>query len=133
MYKIIDFNIIGDDRGSLISLEQNIEIPFEIKRVYYIFDTKKNVERGFHAHKELSQVLVAISGSCDIILDNGDVRELVKLDSRSKGVLVGEMIWHEMRNFSSDCVLMVLASDFYKESDYIRSYDNFLNFINDKK
>ena len=127
---ILDFKILGDDRGSLISIEQSKNIPFDIKRVYYIFNTKENVERGFHAHKELKQVAVCISGSCDFLLDNGKQKERLLLDSQNKGLLINNMIWHEMYNFSNDCVLMVLADDFYDESDYIRNYDEFLKVVN---
>ena len=130
MYEILSFAIKGDDRGSLIALEENKNIPFDIKRVYYIFNTKSHVSRGFHAHKNLQQVLIAISGSCTIMLDNGDKkRYTVKLNSATKGLLVGAMVWHEMHNFSFDCVLVVLASDFYNEEDYIRDYSEFLNKI----
>ncbi len=123
---ILDFKILGDDRGSLISIEQGKNIPFDIKRVYYIFGTKKNIRRGFHAHKKLKQVAVCISGSCEFLLDNGKAKKTTLLNSPDKGLLINDMIWHEMYNFSDNCVLMVLADDFYDESDYIRDYINFL-------
>lgn len=129
MYKIFDFDVKGDDRGGLIALEQNIDIPFKINRVYYIFDTGKDVERGFHAHKNLDQVLIAINGSCEVVMDNGTYKEVVTLDSRNKGLLVESMVWHEMRGFSPDCVLLALASDYYKESDYIRNYEDFIKIV----
>ena len=127
---ILDFKILGDDRGSLISIEQSKNIPFNIKRVYYIFGTKKNIRRGFHAHKKLKQVAVCISGSCEFLLDNGKTKKTTLLNSPNKGLLINDMIWHEMYNFSSDCVVMVLADDFYDESDYIRNYDEFLKVVN---
>lgn len=127
--KLIEFDIKGDERGSLISLEQHKNIPFEIKRVYYIFGTQKNVKRGFHAHKKLTQVAVCVSGSCSFLLDNGKRKETIILDSPSKGLIIGKMIWHEMSGFSENCVLMVLADGYYDESDYIRDYDNFLQEI----
>jgi dTDP-4-dehydrorhamnose 3,5-epimerase-like enzyme len=127
---ILDFKILGDDRGSLISIEQSKNIPFDIKRVYYIFGTKKNIRRGFHAHKKLKQVAVCISGSCEFLLDDGKTKKTTLLNSPDKGLLINDMIWHEMYNFSSDCVLMVLADDFYDESDYIRNYDEFLKVVN---
>ena len=128
-YKKLDFKIYGDERGSLISLEANKNIPFEIKRVYYIFDTKDGVRRGFHAHKNLEQVLICVSGSCDILLDDGIAKNVIKLENRNEGIHIKKLIWREMFNFSADCVLMVLASDIYYEEDYIRDYQKFLNLI----
>jgi len=127
---ILDFKILGDDRGSLISIEQGKNIPFDIKRVYYIFGTKSNIRRGFHAHKKLKQMAICISGSCEFLFDNGKTKKTILLNSLDKGLLINDMIWHEMYNFSSDCVLMVLADDFYDESDYIRDYDEFLKVVN---
>lgn len=125
--KQINFEIKGDDRGSLVSLEQNKNIPFDIKRVYYIFGTKEGVRRGFHAHKNLKQVLISVSGSCKILLDNGKEKTEVLLNKPEKGLLVESMIWREIVDFSSDCVLVVLADNFYDEDDYIRNYDDFIN------
>ncbi|KJF78565.1 dTDP-6-deoxy-3,4-keto-hexulose isomerase [Morganella morganii] len=126
MINLIEFKTLGDDRGSLISLEQNKNIPFEIKRIYYIFGTKENVSRGFHAHRNLQQVAVCLSGSCRFVLDNGEKREEIILNSPDKGLYINNYMWREMHDFSPDCVLIVLASDFYLESDYIRNYDDFL-------
>lgn len=123
--KILKFKTLGDERGSLISLETQKIIPFEIKRVYYIFGTKPNVSRGFHAHISLQQVAVCVSGKCRFLLDNGKKREDVWLDSPTKGLLISEFVWREMHDFSDDCVLIVMASDHYNESDYIRSYKDF--------
>lgn len=131
--RIIDFEVMGDERGSLISLEQNKNIPFEIKRVYYIFDTKKNVRRGFHAHKELQQVLVAVSGSCQVLLDDGKESVEVELNSPDKGLFVDKLVWREMYDFSEDCVLLVLASEYYTEEDYIRNYQDFKKYIHIKE
>jgi dTDP-4-dehydrorhamnose 3,5-epimerase-like enzyme len=128
-YKKLDFITKGDERGSLISLEENKNIPFDIKRVYYIFDTKEGVKRGFHAHKSLEQALICVNGSCDILLDDGKEKIVIKLKNRNEGIYLNKMIWHEMFNFSADCVLMVLASDFYYEEDYIRNYNNFKNYL----
>ena len=122
-----NFNIIGDDRGSLISIESKIDIPFEIKRVYYIFGNKNNIRRGFHAHKNLQQLLIAVSGSCKILIDSGKSKEEVLLDSPKKGLLIKELLWREMFDFSADCVLLVLASEHYDEKDYIRDYNQFLD------
>ena len=124
-----DFHIIGDNRGSLISIESKIDIPFEIKRLYYIFGNKNNIRRGFHAHKNLQQLLIAVSGSCKILIDSGKSKEEVLLDSPKKGLLIKELLWREMFDFSADCVLLVLASEHYDEKDYIRDYNQFLNTI----
>lgn len=123
---LLSFPIMGDERGKLIALESFKEIPFDIKRVYYIFDTKQEVARGFHAHKNLSQVLICVKGSCRILLDNGKVKENFLLTSPNQGILIKDLIWREMHDFSEDCVLLVLASNYYDESDYIRDYDKFL-------
>lgn len=130
LHKILDFNIMGDDRGSLIALESYKNIPFDVKRVYYIFDTKQGVARGFHAHKNLTQILICVKGSCRILLDNGKIKENIILNSPNQGLLIENLIWREMHDFSEDCVLMVLASNYYDESDYIRDYDEFLKEVN---
>ena len=123
----ISFPSLGDFRGSLVALEGNKTIPFDIKRVYYIFDTESGVARGFHAHKRLQQVAVCITGKCRMILDDGNVREEVWLNSSTKGLVIKEMVWREMYDFSDNCVLLVLASEHYTEADYIRDYQDFLN------
>jgi len=119
--KTTDFSIKGDSRGSLIAIESNKDIPFDIKRIYYIFDTKPGVVRGHHAHKTLEQMLICVSGSCTIVLDDGEKRSEVVLSDPSTGLYIGANIWHEMKDFSEGAVLLVLASDFYNENDYIRS------------
>lgn len=132
-YKIINFQKHGDERGMLIALESNKEIPFEIKRVYYMYDTLSNVRRGFHAHKILKQILICIHGECKIHLDDGIETREVLLDKPYEGLYISNDIWREMYDFSSDAVLMVLASELYDESDYIRKYDEFIKYINRKK
>ncbi len=119
----------GDDRGMLIALEQNKDIPFEIKRVYYMYDTVQGVRRGYHAHKQLEQILICIHGSCKILMDNGKEKETVLLDKPYEGLYISNNIWREMYDFSPDAVLMVLASEYYTEDDYIRNYEDFLNFV----
>ena len=116
----------GDDRGQLIALEENADIPFCIKRVYYMYDTKEGVRRGFHAHRKLEQILVCVSGSCKVLLDNGRERKEVFLEKPYEGLYVSSGMWREMYDFSPDAVLLVLASEPYDESDYIRDYDQFL-------
>lgn len=126
LIKLIEFQMLGDERGSLLSLEGNKNIPFDIKRVYYIFNTVKGISRGFHAHKELKQVAIAVSGSCRFVLDDGTDKAEVILDMPTKGLLIESFMWREMHDFSDDCVLMVLADQLYDESDYIRKYEDFL-------
>lgn len=125
LVELIEFNVIGDNRGNLISLEENSNIPFSIARVYYMYGLQGDSPRGFHAHKALRQVIVCIQGSCEVIMDNIKSKETVILNSPSTGLLIEPMQWHEMHNFSDNCILMVLASDYYDESDYIRSYEEF--------
>lgn len=125
-YKILDFKAIGDDRGWLVPLESSKTIPFDIKRVYYIWGTQKDIVRGKHAHRDLEQVIVCIAGSCDFILDDGHERKTIRLDNPAKGLYIAHNMWREFTNFSSDCVVMVLASEHYDEADYIRNYDAFL-------
>ena len=121
------FDLKGDERGSLIALEENKNIPFEIKRIYYIFDTKKGVVRGKHAHKDLQQIVIAVNGSCKFLLDDGKERiRDIMLNSPQKGLYIGNMIWREMYDFSEDCVLLVIANKYYDEKDYIRDYEEFL-------
>lgn len=126
LVNIIDLPMLGDDRGQLVAIEENKQVPFDIKRIYYIYGTEKGVARGFHAHKELNQVAICVSGSCKMLLDDGESKSTILLDNASKGVGIAPMIWHEMHDFSDDCVLLVLASEHYDESDYIRDYENFL-------
>ena len=126
---LINFNPLGDERGSLIAIEAEKSVPFPVRRVYYIFGTKEGVERGFHAHKALNQVAVAVTGSCEMVLDDGETKTTVLLDSAKKGVLIGPGMWRVMRNFTPDCVLLVLADQHYDESDYIRDYDQFIDWI----
>ncbi|MFT7086871.1 MAG: dTDP-4-dehydrorhamnose 3,5-epimerase-like enzyme [Rickettsiales bacterium] len=127
--QILNFDIKGDEKGNLISLEENKNIPFDIKRVYYIFDTKDGVRRGFHAHKKLKQVLVCVSGSCTIMLDDGIEKATIELNYPNKGLFIETPIWREMFDFSKDCVLMVLADNYYDEEDYIRNYEDFVKKI----
>ena len=119
-------DIRGDERGSLIALEGGGGVPFEIKRVYYIFATREGVERGFHAHADLTQLAICVSGSCTMSLDDGHLRADVRLDRPDLAVEIGSPIWREMRDFSPDAVLLVLASAPYDTNDYIRDYDEFL-------
>lgn len=121
----------GDERGSLIALENGHNLPFDVKRVYYIYGTKSGVSRGFHAHKKLKQLLIAVSGSVEIHCEMNGEKTVHVLDRPDKGLLVEGMVWHTMENFSPDCILIVLADDIYDEEDYIRDYEQFLTLINE--
>lgn len=119
----------GDSRGHLVALEEKVDVPFEIKRVYYMFDTKTGIVRGMHAHKSLEQLLVCVHGSVKILLDDGTEKKMVLLDNPYEGLYVSNNMWREMSEFSEGAVLMVFASKYYDENDYIRDYDEFLRFI----
>ena len=127
----IHFPPLGDERGSLVALETGKTVPFDIKRVYYIFATQKDVARGFHAHKDLKQIVVCVTGKCRMILDDSKIRQEIWLDSPTKGLLISDLVWREMHDFSQDCVLLVLASEHYDESDYIRDYEDFIKIARD--
>ena len=123
----------GDERGQLVALEEIKDIPFKVKRVYYMYETGDGVTRGFHAHKKLEQILICIHGSCKIRLDNGVEKKVVPLEKPYEGLDASNSMWREMFDFSPDAVLLVLASEFYDESDYIRNYDEFLEFVKSNK
>jgi len=127
--KLIRLQTHGDERGSLISLEHNNNIHFDIKRVYYMFNTRDDVRRGCHAHRNLKQLVIAVRGSCRFILDNGHERIELLLDNPGQGLLLDSLIWREMHEFSEDCVLMVLADQVYDETDYIRSYSDYIEIM----
>jgi dTDP-4-dehydrorhamnose 3,5-epimerase-like enzyme len=127
--ELIDLQWHGDDRGSLVALESHKNIPFSIERVYYLFNTKNDVTRGFHAHRDLRQLLITVAGSCVVTLDDGTTREEAVLNDPQQGLLLDAVIWREMHSFSDDCVLLVLANNHYDESDYIRDYEIFLTEV----
>lgn len=122
-----------EDEGFLCFAEGDNHIPFPIKRFYYISDVISGAERGFHAHHETAQVLFCIKGAITIILDNGEEREKVILKEAHKGILLDKMMWHEMVDFTPNTVLLVVASDYYKKSDYIRDYPTFLKLAKEQK
>jgi hypothetical protein len=119
----------GDAAGMLVALEEERNVPFVIRRVYYIFGTKDAVHRGRHAHRYLHQLAVAVRGSVTFLLDDGSGPVEVVLDNPSQGLLLGRMVWRELYDFSEDCVLMVLADQLYDRSDYITDYDDFLREV----
>ena len=119
----------GDSRGQLVALEAGRDFPFPVRRVYYIYDTARGVTRGLHAHKHLEQVLICVHGSCRIRLKDGREETEVLLNKPYEGVYIANNMWREMYDFSSDAVLLVLASEHYDESDYIRNYEDFLKMV----
>lgn len=131
--KKINFPPHGDDRGQLVAIEELTDVPFEIKRVYYIYDTLFGVRRGYHAHRNLEQVLICVHGSCVIHLDNGYETAQVRLDKPYEGLYLSNDVWREMYDFSEGAVLLVLASEKYDEADYIRNYDEFLKLVRGKE
>ena len=125
--KLIEIPKIEDIRGNLSVVEKDC-IPFQIKRVYYLYDVPSDAYRGGHAHKEQQEFLIALSGSFEVIIDDGKERQHIMLNKPYKGLLIPPGIWRELQNFSSGSVCLVLASDVYKESDYIRNYKKFKLF-----
>ena len=123
----------GDDRGQLVAVEAMKDIPFQVNRVYYIYDTLPGVRRGFHAHRNLQQILICVHGSCKIHLDNGFETAEVLLDKPNEGLYISNAMWREMYDFSDGAVLLVLASNHYDEADYIRNYEDFINMVHNKE
>jgi dTDP-4-dehydrorhamnose 3,5-epimerase-like enzyme len=129
--KLVDFPLIKDSRGNLTFIEGGQQIPFDIKRVYYLYDVPEGSERGGHAHKELQQLIIAISGSFDISLDDGKGNQKkFHLNRANIGLYVCPMMWRDITNFSSNAICMVLASEHYDEADYFRDYQDFLSAAN---
>jgi dTDP-4-dehydrorhamnose 3,5-epimerase-like enzyme len=124
--KIIDLPKISDSRGNLTFIEGGRHIPFEIRRVYYLYDVPGGAERGAHGHRTLQQFVVAMSGSFDVILNDGYDTKKIHMNRSYYGLYIAPMMWREITNVSSGAVLMVLASEFYDESDYFRDYQNYL-------
>ena len=127
--KLEEFKVLGDHRGQLVALEANRQIPFDVKRVFYIYGTQEGVPRGNHSHYKTKQFLVAVNGSCKVTLDNGKEKEIFDLNRPNLGLFQDALIWGSMHDFSSDCVLMVLADEYYDASDYITDYDKFLKEV----
>lgn len=128
-YKILNFDIHSDKRGDLTSLADNKEIPFKIKRIYYTWNMPNEAIRGGHAHKKLDEVIVCLHGSCDFVLDDGKEKITITLDRPNKGLYIKANVWRDFRNFSSDCVVILIASDYYDTEDYIRDYNEYLKSI----
>lgn len=128
--KVDEFKVLGDHRGQLVALEANKQIPFDVKRVFYIYGTQEGIPRGNHSHYKTKQFLVAVNGSCKVTLDNGTKKETFELNKPNLGLFQDALIWGSMHDFSSDCVLMVLADAYYDASDYIIDYHYFLDEVN---
>jgi dTDP-4-dehydrorhamnose 3,5-epimerase-like enzyme len=125
-HRLIELPVIRDMRGNLTYVEAEREAPFDIRRVYYLYDVPGGESRAGHAHRELQQLLIAVAGSFDVVLDSGQTRETVTLNRSYVGLYIPRLIWRELENFSSGAVCLALASDYFDESDYIRDYGQFL-------
>lgn len=130
--KLIDIPKILNREGNIAVLENGV-VPFDIKRVYYLYDIPSTSMRGGHAHKKLNQILIAISGSFDVVLKDGKNQQVITMNKPDKGLLISNNIWRELENFSSGAVCLVLASEVYDEDDYIRNYKSFVTYINSNK
>ena len=128
--KLEEFKVLGDHRGQLVALEANRQIPFDVKRVFYIYGTQEGIPRGNHSHYKTKQFLVAVNGSCKVTLDDGKTKETFDLNRPNLGLFQDALIWGSMHDFSNDCVLMVLADEYYDASDYITNYNKFLEIVN---
>lgn len=128
---IIDIPKISDPRGNLSIIEKDC-VPFDIKRVYYLYDIPSDAYRGGHAHKEQMAFLIALSGSFEVVLHNGTSKTRIMLNKPNKGLLIDTGVWRELENFSSGAVCLVLSSDVFSEADYIRDFDRFMLFANTK-
>lgn len=125
-YRVIEFKEVGDERGSLVVAEgSGFDVPFDIKRVFYMYGSDPGIKRGKHANRYTEFVLINVSGSSKVLVDDGHTKEIISLDKPRMGLYLGRMIWKEMYDFSPDSVLLVLASEHYIEGEYIRDYDEF--------
>jgi hypothetical protein len=128
---VIELNKVHNRSGNLTSLEDNMDIPFDVKRLYYLYDVPGGAERGGHAHKELHQLIVAASGCFDVVLDDGKNIKVVELNRPYYGLYVVPGIWRELINFSSGAICLVLASEKYNVDDYIRDYNEYIKYSNE--
>ena len=131
--KLIELPKVQDERGNLTFIEECRHVPFDIKRVYYLYDVPGGASRAGHAHKNLQQFLVAISGSFDVILDDGQTKAKFQLNRSYYGLYIPSMIWREIDNFSSGAVCLALASEYFDETDYYRNYDEFIQAVRGEK
>jgi dTDP-4-dehydrorhamnose 3,5-epimerase-like enzyme len=128
---LITIDQIGDRRGHISVVENNKEVPFEVKRIYYLYDVPSGEERGGHAHKDLEQLIIAVSGSFDVIVGDGETEKTFSLNRPNKGLYFTSGLWRKINNFSSGAICLVLASHKYDEKDYIRNYNEFLSYKSD--
>lgn len=133
MVRINKHKVLGDSRGRLVAIESLKNVPFEIKRIFYIYGTQRGVDRGDHAHLKTMQYLIAVHGSCKISFDDGKEVKTYDLTSPEFGLLQQPMVWGTMHDFTDDCVLLVLANEYYDEADYIRDYREFLDALNHER
>ncbi|NHM30002.1 sugar 3,4-ketoisomerase [Neobacillus terrae] len=129
-YRMIEFPQLGDDRGQLVVVEQLKEVPFEIKRIFYIYGTQANVSRGLHANRQSQFLLINLSGTCKVKVDDGKNTDVIILDKPHTGVYLDKMVWKEMYDFSKDSILLVLSSELYDKAEYINDYEQFLEEAN---
>ncbi len=129
-FEVLTFVPIGDERGQLVALEGNQHIPFDIKRVFYVYGTSGDKARGCHANKKTRFVIISLSGNCIISVNDGKKVEDIKLDTKTKGLYLDCMVWKEMHSFSDDCILLVLCSEFYDSTEYIHDLEQFLTLVN---
>lgn len=129
--KLISLQQVVDERDGILSIAEGMKnIPFEIKRVFYIYGLAyPKAQRGYHAHKELEQVLFCLNGSCKLMLDDGTNKQYFYLTDPNQGLYIGPKVWLQLFEFSNDCIILVFNSDYFKESDYIRDYDEFIKFL----
>ena len=129
LFTTLELPVRGDSRGLLVSIEDEPMLSMSIKRAYFIFETKEGVTRGNHAHKTLNQYMVCISGSCEVVFDDGRLVEKLRLDRPNQCVSIRPLVWHSMQDFTDDCILLVLADQHYDEADYLRNYNEFLDLV----
>jgi len=127
------FQMHKDKQGTLVAVEGEKNIPFQIKRVYYMYGAGDAVIRGRHAHKSLQQILICVHGNCRVRLDDGRERKTISLDHPNEGLYIPHLVWREIFDFTPDTVLLVLASDVYDKSDYIRDYEEFIEYVSDQE
>ena len=132
-YRVIEFKEYGDERGNLVVAEgSGFDVPFDIRRVFYMYGSDPDIKRGNHANRYTEFVLINVSGSSKVLVDDGTKKEIIALDKPRMGLYLGPMVWKEMYDFSPDSVLLVLASEHYIEGEYIRNYDDFIREVSDK-
>ncbi len=133
-YRLIEFSDLGDERGNLVVIEgEGMDIPFDIKRVFYIYGSDSTVVRGQHANRETEFLLVNVSGNSKVRVDNGEESAVIELDRPRMGLYLSSMLWKDMYDFSEDSVLLVLASGHYDEKEYIRDYDTYLHVLEENR